>query len=936
MSPPRHLLVVLASLAVFAGPTTAAPVRLLCFGDSITQGTASTARPPSWHGDGSSEGGYRANLYHALIASGVSADAFLFVGTQSGGPPDVPPAQRAHEGYPGWDINHLMSAIPGWAPLLPDALLLMAGTNSGNGVAECTGNMSLLLRMISAAAPQAELLVATIIADPGEPSYIDACNAALPAIVAQVPRARLVDMHNASKICSSNVGPACRDDGHPVQGGYPSMAAIWWRALQQAGFFPAESTATKAAALAAPLFAAAPPLSAPPSAPALLDATPPVGGRADGGPLRILALGDDLTLGCGSTARLNKEGGFAASCDASQGGFRSALYFALLGSGVANSSFLFVGSLFSGPDEVPAPQRAHEGRPGLTVAEITALADTWAASQPDIVLLTAGMNDALPTGANSSAAQFAADYTLLLAALQQRLPAAKVLVSSIVLSRFSASTEANIAAYNALLPGLAASANGTFVDMAAATDLCGAAAFGACCDDSTHPTSGGYAAMAAVWWRFIAFFFPESAARAPAPIPAPAPPLSLVPMPQVAALAPSGGTTTLSNSSTIFFTPAAAEPAALALAADLLSVFGLGVATKLSASADTLPGAGNVLLSIGDVPLPPPPPPLPPPAPAAACNASAFLPATNFNNSDFADPDGPRTTADAAGCCALCASTDGCEYWSFLVDASVPGEQCRWATLTFCCFMHSTNADPVADSRWTSGARPPQPALPPTGAVPPTTMEGFEDASYSLTARAEAGVSAVGASVSALHHAGVTILQAMLPPPAASAVAAQAVRAAVAAASPSLPDLDVVDWPLRPWRGLQIDLSSGYYHDMQLLYRAVDLCRMVKASVIVLHTGAETWMGLAMQSVEDMNVSWRHANPAGGCYGGCLCESHRQQKPLPVRTLIPSAVAPIANLPTQFTPAPRCASSWHTASHAEFALCRTARPLRASPTTSRL
>ena len=428
---------------------------------------------------------------------------------------------------------------------------------------------------------------------------------------------------------------------------------------------------------------------------------------------------------------------------------------------------------------------------------------------------------------------------------------------------------------------------------------------------------------------------------------APAPPLSLVPMPQVAALAPSGGVTTLSNSSTIFFTPAAAEPAALALAADLLSVFGLGVATELRASAAAPPGVGNVLLAIGTVPLPPPPTPLPPPTPAAACNESAFLPATLFNNTDFADGNGPRTTSDAASCCALCAGTDGCEFWSFLVDTSVPGTQCRWATLTFCCFMHSTDADLVADSRWTSGARPPQPALPPTGAVPPTTMEGFEDASYSLSVRADAGVSAVGASVAALHHAGVTILQAMLPPPAAASAAAAPAMAAL----PSLPDLDVLDWPLRPWRGLQIDLSSGYYHDMQQLFHAVDLCRMVKASVIVLHTGAETWMGVAMQSVEDMNETWRHANPVGpftqaGTKPARTLRTRARPRARPrARTLTlnrkprcpmhPYRRLADAMAAASSTAAAKCARLWPTALRAACASCRTARRRRTSLTTSR-
>ena len=365
--------------------------------------------------------------------------------------------------------------------------------------------------------------------------------------------------------------------------------------------------------------------------------------------------------------------------------------------------------------------------------------------------------------------------------------------------------------------------------------------------------------------------------------------LSLVPWPQQVSLASSGGATALTNASVIFYSPAAAAPAALALAADLLAVFGIVVTAQEAAASvggsggvggdPAPPGPGNVIMALGDVPLPPPPPPLPPPLPGSACNASAFRPATNFDNQDFADPNGPRTAADAGACCALCAQTDNCAFWSFQVDPAVPGTQCRWATLTYCCWLHSSDANATADARFESGSAPGMPPLPPTGAVPPTSMSGFEDASYSLQARAASGVVAVGASVSALHHAGVTLLQAMLPAPApapSSAGAAQPANAphvggsARSPAPASVPDLDALDWPLRAWRGLQLDLSSGYFHSLEQLRRAVDLCRMVKASVLVLHTGAETWMGLAMQSVADMNETWRHANPRGGCYGGCL------------------------------------------------------------------
>ena len=414
-----------------------------------------------------------------------------------------------------------------------------------------------------------------------------------------------------------------------------------------------------------------------------------------------------------------------------------------------------------------------------------------------------------------------------------------------------------------------------------------------------------------------------AAAATPAAAADPLATLSLVPWPQQVTLADGGGATLLSNASVVFFSPAAAQPAAEALAQDLLSVFGLGVATRPAAAADEEagapltaamgPGAGNILLALGAVPLPPPPPPLPPPPPGAACNGTAVYPNTAYNNSDFADPNGPRTTADAGGCCALCSQTANCNFWSvfarrsharcpppvpthpfspppgrrsFQIDPAVPGNQCRWATLTYCCWLHSSDANATADSRYTSGAAPGLPPLPPTGAVPPTTAAGFEDASYSLTARAASGAVAVGASVSALHHAAVTLLQSLLPPPAlagagrprAGVPAAAAAKAAVAAVSAAaaasgaaaLPAVDVLDWPLRPWRGLQLDLSSGYYHSIDELKRAIDLCRMVKSSVLVLHTGAETWMGLAMQSVENMNATWRHSNPAGGCYGGCL------------------------------------------------------------------
>ena len=83
--------------------------------------------------------------------------------------------------------------------------------------------------------------------------------------------------------------------------------------------------------------------------------------------------------------------------------------------------------------------------------------------------------------------------------------------------------------------------------------------------------------------------------------------------------------------------------------------------------------------------LPPRPLPVPPWPPVAVCAEEAD---TKLNNTRWADPNGPRTAANASACCALCYGTSGCEHWSFQVDPSVQGKLCGWSHLTYCCWMH--------------------------------------------------------------------------------------------------------------------------------------------------------------------------------------------------------------------------------------------------------
>ena len=77
-----------------------------------------------------------------------------------------------------------------------------------------------------------------------------------------------------------------------------------------------------------------------------------------------------------------------------------------------------------------------------------------------------------------------------------------------------------------------------------------------------------------------------------------------------------------------------------------------------------------------------------------------------YNNTDYADTNGPRTAANASDCCDQCIGQRNCQYWSFQVDAkNYPGvTQCRWAHLTYCCYFHSSNTSAMqAQDGWTSG-----------------------------------------------------------------------------------------------------------------------------------------------------------------------------------------------------------------------------------------
>lgn len=192
-------------------------VRVMPLGDSITEGT----QVP---------GGYRTGLWQRLATGGYRVD---FVGTQFNGPSSL--GDHDHEGHPGWRIDQIHANITGWLQATsPRTVLLHIGTNDvlqNYNLSGAPGRLSALLDRITAAAPSAEVFVATIIplSNSGQETAARAYNAAIPGIVQSKAGAgkhvHLVDMHSA-------LTTADLIDGiHPTATGYDKMAATWFTAL---------------------------------------------------------------------------------------------------------------------------------------------------------------------------------------------------------------------------------------------------------------------------------------------------------------------------------------------------------------------------------------------------------------------------------------------------------------------------------------------------------------------------------------------------------------------------------------------------------------------------------------------------------------------------------------------------------------------------------
>ena len=158
-----------------------------------------------------------------------------------------------------------------------------------------------------------------------------------------------------------------------------------------------------------------------------------------------------------------------------------------------------------------------------------------------------------------------------------------------------------------------------------------------------------------------------------------APQLSLVPWPTNLTLLQGGSVVALSSATRVVYAAENLSTAALLLQSEMSVLHNL----QVTPVAGTAARPGDILLKLVPVPPPsplPPPPPAPAPALPVVCNATA---GSLFNNTAWANLDGPVTAADAGECCQTCAKTSGCKHWSFQIDPKVAGKRCGWSHLTY-------------------------------------------------------------------------------------------------------------------------------------------------------------------------------------------------------------------------------------------------------------
>ncbi|WP_437630603.1 SGNH/GDSL hydrolase family protein [Sorangium sp. So ce854] len=198
-------------------PATGA-CKILPLGDSITFGLGF-------------DGGYRVELFRLAVKDGHE---ITFTGTQQmNGPAMVEGVTfpRNHEGISGETIQQIANRVP--TPALremPHIVLLHAGTNDmyrdPNGA---DTRLGALLDELIAEAPDALIVVSSIIPFPGGANAVNTYNATIPGLVEARASAgaHVVYVDQFEGFPTSELG----DGVHPNQAGYARMAGVWYEAI---------------------------------------------------------------------------------------------------------------------------------------------------------------------------------------------------------------------------------------------------------------------------------------------------------------------------------------------------------------------------------------------------------------------------------------------------------------------------------------------------------------------------------------------------------------------------------------------------------------------------------------------------------------------------------------------------------------------------------
>lgn len=193
--------------------------------------------------------------------------------------------------------------------------------------------------------------------------------------------------------------------------------------------------------------------------------------------LRVLPLGDSITLGTGGPTRSS---------------YRMELADRLLRGGMQIN---YVGSQNSGT----GGDTEHEGHGGWDIDELSEQLDGWLAeARPDIVLVHAGTNNITKGDSGYDTAE---KLSAMIDQIRAARPEAYIFVAQIISSRLPREL-AEDRTYNRLIPGVVAAKNDPLISVVNQSTVGGIDLH-----DLRHPNKFGYSKMAYNWYRAMARVF---------------------------------------------------------------------------------------------------------------------------------------------------------------------------------------------------------------------------------------------------------------------------------------------------------------------------------------------------------------------------------------------------------------------------------------------